>query len=449
MSGMSPLPVAVIIVVALLLALRTHRSHHDGERHGRGWAVPILLVVALVLLVLNIRSTSSQRAAVEGQALVTEPTAQPDVNQLWEQMNKPQIDVAPNQAPRANTPHAVNPSASATGISPDTARLLADMVVQVDALSHQLAEVAKEVAESSGSPGDSPAPQSATADTAAEDKATSSARPISVTLALKMADAARVIAKRNAASTNAAQDVAESPAAVEASSREVAAQPAAHHSESPRSSEPAVRNVAAEMPAEPRPDWVDDPPRRVGNIWREVIAAGEYETIEECYRAADDQLCVATWEHVQQITGQERAIDRSNWDGEASSFKLTKVPFAKMALQQRMGVSIDYIRHEIAKQEYVGTALRSVGPMKTLYTLVEFSPSVDHELRLRWEAYERTERFAVVGGIAGVILGVVGLAFGLLKIDTWTKGYYTKRLFLGVPAVIIGLVALVVLLVGP
>ena len=36
---------------------------------------------------------------------------------------------------------------------------------------------------------------------------------------------------------------------------------------------------------------------------------------------------------------------------------------------------------------------------------------------------------------------------GLLKIDTWTKGYYTKRLFLGVPAVIIGGVLLLALVI--
>ena len=35
--------------------------------------------------------------------------------------------------------------------------------------------------------------------------------------------------------------------------------------------------------------------------------------------------------------------------------------------------------------------------MKRLYTLVEFSPSVDSELRQRWEAYEREERLMAVG----------------------------------------------------
>ena len=48
----------------------------------------------------------------------------------------------------------------------------------------------------------------------------------------------------------------------------------------------------------------------------------------------------------------------------------------------------------------------------------------------------------MVGAGAGSVLGLIGLVFGLLKVDTWTKGYYTKRLFLGVPAAIIGLLAL-------
>jgi hypothetical protein len=37
-------------------------------------------------------------------------------------------------------------------------------------------------------------------------------------------------------------------------------------------------------------------------------------------------------------------------------------------------------------------------------------------------------------------LACISLVWGLLKVDTWTKGYYSKRLFFGVPAVIIGIV---------
>ena len=49
-------------------------------------------------------------------------------------------------------------------------------------------------------------------------------------------------------------------------------------------------------------------------------------------------------------------------------------------------------------------------------------------------------------GAAMVAVGLLGMVYGMLKVDTWTKGYYTKRLFLGVPAAIIGLVTLVALL---
>jgi hypothetical protein len=93
-------------------------------------------------------------------------------------------------------------------------------------------------------------------------------------------------------------------------------------------------------------------------------------------------------------------------------------------------------------REWLETVDRSFGPMKKLYTQLEFTPSVDCELKERWRTYAREERLMAVGGIGGLMVGGVGLAYGLLKVDTWTKGYYTKRLFLGVPAAIISLIAL-------
>jgi hypothetical protein len=41
---------------------------------------------------------------------------------------------------------------------------------------------------------------------------------------------------------------------------------------------------------------------------------------------------------------------------------------------------------------------------------------------------------------ATLVVGGLALAYGLLKVDTWTRGYYSKRLFVGVPAAIIGVV---------
>jgi len=111
-----------------------------------------------------------------------------------------------------------------------------------------------------------------------------------------------------------------------------------------------------------------------------------------------------------------------------------------------MGINADYVRRKIVAKdlneseprEYVETVERSIGPMKKLYLQIEFTPDIDRELRQRWDAYERRERFAVAGVSAGSLLGLLTLVFALLKVDTATKGYYTKRLFIGVPAAIIG-----------
>jgi len=115
-----------------------------------------------------------------------------------------------------------------------------------------------------------------------------------------------------------------------------------------------------------------------------------------------------------------------------------------------MGIGIDFVRREMVPEnrEYYESIEHDFGTMKRLYTMLEFRPNVDKELLRRWDELRRGERFAVVGAGASSVLGLLGLAFGLLKVDTWTKGYYSKRLFLGVPAAIIGILALLGLAAG-
>jgi hypothetical protein len=107
------------------------------------------------------------------------------------------------------------------------------------------------------------------------------------------------------------------------------------------------------------------------------------------------------------------------------------------SMLDKMGIDLAYIRREIAKDQFMETVSRSVGPMKNLYTRIEFSPDVHRELRERWYELRRGNRLVVTGILSGFVLGAVGLVFGLLKIDTATKGYYSKRLFLGVPVLIV------------
>ncbi|MCI0493205.1 MAG: hypothetical protein L0Z07_09740, partial [Planctomycetes bacterium] len=214
--------------------------------------------------------------------------------------------------------------------------------------------------------------------------------------------------------------------------------------------EPAV-NASDEEPASSRPTWIDEAQKRVGNTWREVVVTDEYATIDECYAERDKLLMIATGEFVKQFAGANGVYSTTvGPDGLERVHQPRPNAFpviARYPALYRMGITADYLRREIAKDEYVETVERSFGPMKKLYTLVEFSPAVDNELRQRWAAYQRQERFAIVGIGAASILGLLSLVWGLLKVDTWTKGYYTKRLFLGVPLGILGLFGLYVLLV--
>jgi hypothetical protein len=181
-----------------------------------------------------------------------------------------------------------------------------------------------------------------------------------------------------------------------------------------------------------------------------VIVTDEFATKEECDREADRSLRRATFEHLQALVGK---LD----DGSKPRFVPIDITDETVISDEdrsaaghlnAMGITIDYIRREIAKDEYLETVERSFGPMKKLYTLVEFTPAVDRDLRARWDDLRRRERFAVVGIGAASMLGLLGMAWGLLRVDTLTRGYYTKRLFVGVPAAIIMLVALLAMMVS-
>src|SRR5262249_24883553 len=63
-----------------------------------------------------------------------------------------------------------------------------------------------------------------------------------------------------------------------------------------------------------------------------------------------------------------------------------------------------------------------------------------------WKTYARRQGITQVGMAAAAVLGALALALLLLKVDTWTRGYYSTRLFLGVPAAIIAVILLEVLI---
>jgi hypothetical protein len=170
-----------------------------------------------------------------------------------------------------------------------------------------------------------------------------------------------------------------------------------------------------------RPEWVDAPPKLVGNTRRYVVSTDAYSTVEECYAALRQKLreVVRTRieEKVQESTGAPRYVPDVD----------------------EMQISIDYILSELCPEEdYIETVRHSFGEMKKAHALVEFSPQQDELLLDRWRSYARRANVAAVAILSSCVVGGLAFVYGLLKVDTWTRGYYTKRLFLGVPAAIIG-----------
>ncbi len=171
-----------------------------------------------------------------------------------------------------------------------------------------------------------------------------------------------------------------------------------------------------------RPGWVDQPAQRVGNVFRKVVVSDPYDSIEACHRGLQDhQLRDAINERIDELA-----------------------PNRYRPALEKLGLGPDFMWRDLCSVEWVETLDVSFGEMKRVYALLEFDAAVDRQIAKAYRDYERQFRINEVGGVAGIGLGSLALLFGLLKVDTWTKGYYTKRLFFGVPAVIIAVVALLI-----
>ena len=183
----------------------------------------------------------------------------------------------------------------------------------------------------------------------------------------------------------------------------------------------AEESADAQAEKPPRPGWVDAHQDRVGNVYRQKLKAGPWQEVSDCHRELEEKLRVATAQRIQQLAGG--VVGESH----------VRVPSL-----ERMGLGIDFVIRELCTKEHVEPVQsESFDEMKNVYVLLEFTPEDDALLLQHWVDYSRRHRLAAVSVGAGSILGVLALAYGLLSLDTWTRGYYSKRLLLGVPAAII------------
>lgn len=168
------------------------------------------------------------------------------------------------------------------------------------------------------------------------------------------------------------------------------------------------------------PEWVKTPPKRVGNVIRQTVVSDPFVTVDECRAQLETQLlpeavCRRIEELVAPQVGHEVAVH-------------DLLP---------LGIGIDYVLRDICTNEFTTAVDSSVGEMQKIYVLLEFDNSVDRQLREAWLRHERSSRMISLAQIGALALGGLAMAYGLLRVDTWTRGYYSRELLLGATAVII------------
>lgn len=182
--------------------------------------------------------------------------------------------------------------------------------------------------------------------------------------------------------------------------------------------------------AVPRPDWLDRESRFMEDSQSMVLTAGPYASLPEVRQELERQLAEVTMERLRQRSDAPKSQN--------ATFDDLQMPMSELLPL--------VVRAQFTE---TSTSPTFFGDMKTTHLLVKFEPETESKLLHAWTEHSRRQGIKFVAETAGGTLGVLALVAGLFRFDTWTRGFYTKRLFLGVPAAIIaGMLALKAAMVG-
>ncbi len=212
---------------------------------------------------------------------------------------------------------------------------------------------------------------------------------------------------------------------------------------------PAATAPSAAKPSAPPPEWVQQPPGRSGTVFRRVVTSDPFSTDEECYHQLDGKMLVVACRYLADRVG-------NHWQRSFDQIADERVQFdlARRRLGS-LGVDAAYLWKNACKQkeyrEFIASSVNDVGdaqlgPMRRIHALLEFDERVERFLVQRWENRERVERLGLASVCAAAVLGLIGVVFVYLKIDTATRGFYSRRLK---AAAVLATILIIVLFLGP
>jgi hypothetical protein len=169
---------------------------------------------------------------------------------------------------------------------------------------------------------------------------------------------------------------------------------------------------------------VEGEPVETGGIHTWPVASGVQLSKEACRRALDEQLELAVKRYLERVV-----VGRDNvaaWLGYDSRYIRTNL-----------------LRPENTYHEIIQT---SVGPAQQTHALLEFDGAFRQQTQERWRELRAASRLLQTALVAAVVLGVIAAFFGYFRLDTATRGFYTRRLQLTAAIAILALIATGVLL---
>jgi hypothetical protein len=162
------------------------------------------------------------------------------------------------------------------------------------------------------------------------------------------------------------------------------------------------------------PPWVLSPIKSVGSVYRSRVSSDPFVTEAECRRQLEQELLPQAVSNRLEILLPSKLRRKVEVDDPA-----------------HFGINTDFILRDICVDEFTTTVDTSVGPMKKVYVLLEFDKYADAELMNKWVAHEQSFRLMRLVKIGGLSLAGLVLAWGLLRFDTYSRGYYSKQLLVG------------------
>ncbi len=176
-----------------------------------------------------------------------------------------------------------------------------------------------------------------------------------------------------------------------------------------------------------KPEWVEAPPRKVGDAYQMTCAVGPYASRLECDAKLPEAVQKLIDEYAEIAIGPEaRGQIRLPWD-EVQQWK----------------------KDEWEEPRQVALSAVEQVPMVTLHVLLELDRQAQARIQKAWQQAQVAKRVAAAGALMGVLLFALTGTWAYLRIDLATGGRYRWRLRALAIAVALGLGFLLAALARP